>query len=62
MSKSHTMFFSYNFMGRKPVLIIKYGDGKVSIEAYKTVCNMPADLRHQYRRQRLAHHMMSRNK
>ena len=61
MSKSHTIFLPYHIMGRNPVTVIKYDSGKFTTKTYKSVFDMPADLRHEYWCQRVARHM-SHNK
>ena len=61
MSQKHTIFVSYHFRGHKPVVVIKYDSGKITVKNYKTACDMPADLRHQYWCQRITRRM-SHNK
>ena len=57
MSNSHTIFFSCNIWGRKPVIVIKRDGGRLRVETYKNSFDMPDDLRHQYFCQRVTHHM-----
>ena len=61
MSQKHTIFVPYHFLGRKSVVVIEYNTGKIMVKNYKTACDMPADLRHQYRCRRVAH-LMHNNK
>ena len=61
MSQKHTIFVSYHFRGHKPVVVIKYDSGKITVKNYKTACDMPDDLRHKYLCRRIAH-LMSHNK
>ena len=61
MSQKHTIFVSCHFRGHKPVVVIEYDSGKITTKTYKTVFDMPNDLRHKYLCRRIAH-LMSHNK